>query len=161
MPFNLGEILGDAANYTRALVNEPGNVITPESLAEEARRLSREYGFECTVFDEEELEKNRMVGILTVGGGSKNPPRFIHIAYKPKKAKRRVVVIGKGVTFDSGGLNIKPEQYMKTMKSDKAGACAVLGIMKAVGELRPDVEVHGLIPTVGICPTGRPTGQTT
>ncbi len=153
--FRLGEVLGDAANYTRALVNEPGNVITPESLAEEAKKLAKEYGFECTVFDEKKLEKNRMVGILTVGRGSKNPPRFIHLAYRPKKAKRKVVLVGKGVTFDSGGLNIKPEQFMKTMKSDKAGACAVLGIMKAVGELKPDVEVHGLIPTVENMPDGK------
>ena len=153
--FKLGEILGEAANYTRALVNEPGNVITPEALAEEAKKLAKEYGFECTVFDEKKLEKNKMVGILTVGRGSKNPPRFIHISYKPKKAKKKIVLVGKGVTFDSGGLNIKPEQFMKTMKSDKAGACAVLGIMKAVGELKPDVEVHGLIPTVENMPDGK------
>jgi len=153
--FKLGKVLAEAANYTRDIVNEPGNVITPESLAELSKELSKEYDFECKVFDEKKLEKNKMVGILTVGRGSKNPPRFIHIAYKPKGAKKRVVLVGKGVTFDSGGLNIKPEQYMKTMKSDKAGACAVLGIMKAVGELRPNVEVHALIPTVENMPDGK------
>ena len=153
--FKLGKVLAEAANYTRDIVNEPGNVITPESLAELSKELSKKYDFECKVFDEKKLEKNKMVGILTVGRGSKNPPRFIHIAYKPKGAKKRVVLVGKGVTFDSGGLNIKPEQYMKTMKSDKAGACAVLGIMKAVGELRPNVEVHALIPTVENMPDGK------
>ncbi|WP_457677820.1 leucyl aminopeptidase [Thermovibrio sp.] len=152
--FHLGKVLAEATNFTRDLVNEPGNVITPEKLAEVAKEISEEYGFECKVFDERKLEKNQMVGILTVGRGSKNPPRFIHIAYKPKNPKKRVVLVGKGVTFDSGGLNIKPEQYMKTMKSDKAGACAVLGIMKAVGELKPEVEVHGLIPTVENMPDG-------
>ena len=153
--FELGRVLAEATNFTRELVNEPGNVITPEKLAEVAKELAQEYGFECKVFDEKKLEKNQMVGILTVGKGSKNPPRFIHLTYKPKKAKKRVVLVGKGVTFDSGGLNIKPEQFMKTMKSDKAGACAVLGIMKAIGELRPDVEVHGLIPTVENMPDGK------
>ncbi|RUM90263.1 MAG: leucyl aminopeptidase [Thermovibrio sp.] len=152
--FELGRVLAEAANFTRDLVNEPGNVITPDVLARKAKELSEEYGFECKVFDEKKLEKNKMVGILTVGRGSKNSPRFIHIAYKPKKAEKRVVLVGKGVTFDSGGLNIKPEQYMKTMKSDKAGACAVLGIMRAVGELKPNVEVHALIPTVENMPDG-------
>ncbi len=153
--FNLGKVLAEAANFTRDIVNEPGNVITPEKLAQIAKELSKEMGFECKVFDEKKLEKNGMVGILTVGRGSSNPPRFIHIAYRPKGAKKRVVLVGKGVTFDSGGLNIKPEQYMKTMKSDKAGACAVLGIMKALGKLKPKVEVHALIPTVENMPDGR------
>jgi leucyl aminopeptidase len=152
--FELGKLLAEAANFTRDLVNEPGNVITPEKLAEIARELSKEYGFGCKLFDEKKLEKNEMVGILTVGRGSKNPPRFIHLSYQPKGAKERVVLVGKGVTFDSGGLNIKPEQYMKTMKSDKAGACAVLGIMKALGEIKPKVEVHALIPTVENMPDG-------
>ncbi|MEO2082794.1 MAG: leucyl aminopeptidase [Desulfurobacteriaceae bacterium] len=153
--FRLGKVLAEATNFTREIVNEPGNVVTPERLAEIAKELSEEYGFKCKVFDEKKLEKNGMVGILTVGKGSKNPPRFIHISYAPKNPKGRIVVIGKGVTFDSGGLNIKPEQFMKTMKSDKAGACAVLGIMKAVGELKPDVEVHALIPTVENMPDGK------
>ncbi|WP_456436352.1 leucyl aminopeptidase [Thermovibrio ammonificans] len=153
--FRLGRVLAEAANYTRSIVNEPGNVVTPEVLAQKAKELAQEFGFECKVFDEKKLEKNQMVGILTVGRGSKNPPRFIHLAYKPKKAKKRIVLVGKGVTFDSGGLNIKPEQFMKTMKSDKAGACAVLGIMRAVGELKPEVEVHALIPTVENMPDGK------
>jgi len=153
--FEKGRILAEATNFARDLVNEPGNVITPEELAKIAKELSKSYGFDCRIFDEKKLEKNQMVGILTVGKGSKNPPRFIHIAYRPKNPKGRIVLVGKGVTFDSGGLNIKPEQFMKTMKSDKAGACAVLGIMKAVGELRPQVEIHGLIPTVENMPDGK------
>ena len=153
--FETGYILAEAANFTRNIVNEPGNVVTPEKLAEIAEEISEEYSFKCKVFKEKDLEKNQMVGILTVGRGSKNPPRFIHITYKPKNPKKRIVLVGKGVTFDSGGLNIKPEQFMKTMKSDKAGACAVLGIMKAIGQLKPDVEVHALIPTVENMPDGK------
>ncbi len=153
--FEKGKIFAEAVNFVRDLVNEPGNVITPEKLAEISEELAAKYGFECKVFDEEILEKEKMVGILTVGRGSKNPPRFIHLSYKPKKSEKRVVLVGKGVTFDSGGLNIKPEQFMKTMKSDKAGACAVLGIMKIIGELKPNIEVHALIPTVENMPDGR------
>ncbi len=153
--FELGKLLAEATNFTRSLVNEPGNVITPEELASIAKDLSKEFGFDCKIFDEKKLEKKSMVGILSVGKGSKNPPRFIHITYKPKNPVKRVVLVGKGVTFDSGGLNIKPEQFMKTMKSDKAGACALLGIMKAVGILKPDVEVHALIPAVENMPDGK------
>jgi leucyl aminopeptidase len=153
--FELGRLLAEAANYARELVNEPGNVITPQVLAEKAKELAESYGFECKVFDEKKLEKANMAGILAVGKGSKNPPRFVHLSYKPKRAKKKVVLVGKGVTFDSGGLNVKPEQFMKGMKSDKAGACAVLGIMKAVGELKPQLEVHALIPTVENMPDGK------
>ncbi len=153
--FELGKIISTATNYTREIANEPGNVINPVTLSEIATNLAKELGLEVEVFDEERLKKEKMVGLLSVGMGSKTPPRFIHIKYKPEKAKKRVVVIGKGITFDSGGLNIKPEQYMKKMKSDKSGACAVLGIMKAVGSLKPDVEVHGLIPTAENMPDGK------
>ncbi|SNR72080.1 leucyl aminopeptidase [Desulfurobacterium atlanticum] len=153
--FFRGQILGEAANLTRDLVNEPGNVITPQTLAETAKSLSKKYGFKCKIFTEKELEKNRMNGILTVGKGSKNPPCFIHIKYKPENPTKKVVLVGKGVTFDSGGLNLKPEQYMKRMKMDKAGACAVLGIMKAIGEIKPDIEVHALIPAVENMPDGK------
>ncbi len=150
----LGQKLAEAANFTRNIVNEPGNVIKPADLAEIAQKLAEKYGLECTVYDEERLKAEKMHGILAVGQGSAHPPRFIHLVYKPQNPSKRVVFIGKGITFDSGGLDIKPEQYMKTMKCDKAGACAVLGIMKAVAELKLDVEVHGLIPTAENMPGG-------
>ncbi|WP_022847164.1 MULTISPECIES: leucyl aminopeptidase [unclassified Desulfurobacterium] len=153
--FSYGKVLAEAANFTRDIVNEPGNVVTPETLAEIAKDLASEYGFKCKIFKEKDLEKKKMIGILTVGKGSKNPPRFIHLTYKPENPVKKFVLVGKGVTFDSGGLNIKPEQFMKKMKMDKAGACAVLGIMKAVGELKPDVEVHALIPAVENMPDGK------
>ncbi len=153
--FELGKLLSEATNYTRDIVNEPGNVINPITLSEIACRLSEELGLECRVFDEKELEKEKMVGILSVGRGSKTPPRFVHIAYRPEGAERRVVIVGKGVTFDSGGLNVKPEQYMRKMKSDKAGACAVLGILMAVSRMKLNVEVHGLMPLAENMPDGK------
>ncbi len=149
-----GQLLAEGANFVRDLVNEPGNVIRPEDLAQRARDLAREYGLECTVFNEEELKKRGMNGILAVGQGSAHPPRFIHLVYRPQPALKKIVFVGKGITFDSGGLDIKPEQFMKTMKCDKAGACAVLGLMKLVAQLKLPLEVHGLIPTAENMPGG-------
>ncbi len=151
----LGTLLAEAQNYARNLVNEPGNVINPVTLAEEAERLAKEYRLECRVYDEKEIQEMGMLALWSVGKGSATPPRFIHLTYKPKeKAKDRIAIVGKGLTFDSGGLNIKPGDYMRTMKMDKSGACAVLGIMKAIAQLKPRVEVHGIIGAAENMPSG-------
>ncbi len=150
----IGRILAEAQNFTRDLVNEPGNVITPVKLAEIAEELAKEYGFEIKIYDEKEIEKMGMNAYLAVAKGSANPPRFIHITYKPKNPVKKVALVGKGLTFDSGGLNIKPGDYMRWMKSDKSGACAVLGTFKAIGELKPDIEVHGIIAAAENMPDG-------
>jgi len=150
-----GKILAEAQNFTRDLVNEPGNVINPQKLAEIAEELAKEYGFEVKIYDEEEIEKMGMNAYLAVARGSGNPPRFIHLTYRPKKAKKEIALVGKGLTFDSGGLNIKPGDYMRWMKADKSGACAVLGIFKAIGELKPDITVHGIIPAAENMPDGK------
>ncbi len=150
-----GVILAEAQNYARSLVNEPGNVINPITLAEEAKRLAKEYKLQCKVYDEKEIQDMGMLALWSVGKGSATPPRFIHLAYKPRgKPKDRIVIVGKGLTFDSGGLNIKPGDYMRTMKMDKSGACAVLGIMKAIAQLKPKVEVHGIIGAAENMPSG-------
>lgn len=150
-----GRILGEAQNYARDLINEPGNVITPEALAEEAMRLAEETDLFCEVWDEKMLAEKGMNAILAVGSGSVNPPRLIHLVWRPKKiARARMALVGKGLTFDSGGLDIKPSSYMRTMKGDKAGACAVFGAMKALAELEVDVEVHGLVAAVENMPSG-------
>ena len=151
----VGKILAEAQNFTRDLVNEPGNVITPAKLAEIAQDLAKEYGFEIKIYDEKEIEKMGMNAYLAVAKGSANPPRFIHLTYNPKKAKKEVALVGKGLTFDSGGLNIKPGEHMRWMKMDKSGACAVLGVFKAVGELKPDVKVHGIIAAAENMPDGK------
>ncbi|WP_456403152.1 leucyl aminopeptidase [Persephonella sp.] len=151
----IGKILAESQNFTRDIVNEPGNVVTPVKLAEIAQELAEKYGFELKIYDEKEIEKMGMNAYLAVAKGSNNPPRFIHLTYKPKKPKKRVALIGKGLTFDSGGLNIKPGDYMRWMKADKSGACAVLGIFRALGELQPDVEVHGIIAAAENMPDGK------
>ena len=150
-----GVILAEAQNYTRSLVNEPGNVINPITLAQEAEKLAKEYGLECKIYNEKQIQEMGMLALWSVGKGSATPPRFIHLTYKPKgKAKDKIAIVGKGLTFDSGGLNIKPGDYMRTMKMDKSGACAVLGIMKAVAQLKPDIEVHGIIGAAENMPSG-------
>ncbi len=152
---NVGRILAEAQNFARSIANEPANIVTPQKLAEIAEELAKEYGFEVKIYDEEEIEKMGMNAFLSVARGSANPPRFIHLTYKPKESKKEIALVGKGLTFDSGGLNIKPGDYMRWMKSDKSGACAVLGIFKAIGELKPDVTVHGVIAACENMPDGK------
>jgi len=150
-----GAILGEAQNYARDLANEPGNVITPESLAETARRISEESGLECTIYDDEAIRQMGMEALWSVGKGSKNKPRLIHLAWKPgETARERIALVGKGLTFDSGGLNIKTGDFMRTMKGDKSGACAVLAAMSAVSALGLPLEVHGLIGAAENMPGG-------
>jgi len=151
---HLGKILAEATNFTREIVNEPGNMIKPADLANIAQKLAKQYKLGCEIYDQSRLQKEGMNGIVAVGQGSEHPPYFIHLIYKGEKPKKKLVLIGKGITFDSGGLDLKPEKFMKTMKCDKSGACAVLGIMKAVAELKLNLEIHGLIPTAENMPSG-------
>ncbi|MCX8164709.1 MAG: leucyl aminopeptidase [Aquificaceae bacterium] len=150
-----GSILAKAQNFTRNLVNEPGNVINPITLAEIAQRVANECGLECRVYDEKGIQEMGMQALWSVGKGSSTPPRFVHMVYRPQgDPKAKVAIVGKGLTFDSGGLNIKTGDYMRTMKMDKSGACAVIGIMKALADLRPQVEVHGIFGAAENMPSG-------
>ncbi len=152
---NRGSLLGEAQISSRELANRPGNDITPVVLAEEALRIAREGGMECLVWDEVKIQEERMSALWHVGKGSQNPPRFIHMTYRPEgKARRRVALVGKGVTFDSGGLCIKGRDGIRTMKCDKTGACNVLAVMRAISILKPDVEVHGIVGAVENMPDG-------
>ncbi len=156
----LGKVLAEAQNFARDLVNTPPNEINPETFAKIAKEIADQYGFEIDIKDPCWVEKE-MPGLWAVGKGSAVKPRFIHIRYKPQgEAKKKLAFVGKGLTFDSGGLNIKPEQFMKTMKMDKAGACAVLGVFKALGELKKlglapeNVEIHGFVGAAENMPDG-------
>jgi leucyl aminopeptidase len=140
-----GLAVARAVNVARDAVNEPPNVLTPAALAEAARRVAKEGRLQLTVLDEKGIRKAKMHLLAAVGQGSANPPRFVHLSYVPKRAKSKIVFVGKGVTFDSGGLSIKPAANMEIMKSDMGGAAAVLGVLSAVAALRPNVEVHGII----------------
>ena len=107
--------------------------------------MAKTNGLECKILDENDLEKENMGAFLAVSRASVHPPRLIHLTYKPNNPKYKIALVGKGLTYDSGGLSLKPSDYMVTMKADKSGACAVLGILKAVNELKLPIEVHGII----------------
>jgi leucyl aminopeptidase len=153
-----GAIIGKAQSYARVLANRPGNVINPPSLAAEAKKLARgTKGLSCTVLDEKQLAKLGMGGILAVGSGSKTPPRLIVVKYAPKgKANRlpTIALVGKAITFDSGGISIKPAQNMEQMKLDKTGGIAVLAVAKAAAELKLPVNLYAIVPSAENMPSG-------
>jgi leucyl aminopeptidase len=151
----LGQKVGDAICIARDLINEPPNELYPASFAEKARQVAVEHGFECSIFDKNALEKKGMKLFLAVGQGSAREPRMVHMVYKPAgKAKKKLAFVGKGLTFDSGGLCIKPAAGMEEMKGDMGGAANIVGLMAAVAAVKPDVEVHGLIGCAENMPDG-------
>jgi leucyl aminopeptidase len=149
-----GLAVADGVNLARDAVNEPPNVLTPEALAEVARGIARTGKLKITVMDEKALARAGMNLHVAVGQGSANPPRLIHLSYVPKRPKAKIVLVGKGLTFDSGGLCIKPAPGMGDMKSDMGGAAAVLGALAAVAALKPNVEVHGIVGAAENMPDG-------
>jgi leucyl aminopeptidase len=154
-----GVVIGRAQSYARTLANRPANVINPAELAATAKQLVRDSkNLSCTVFDEKQLAAKGMGGVLAVGSGSQNKPRLIVLKYNPagKAAGSRptVALIGKAITFDSGGISIKPATDMDQMKLDKTGGIAVLATMKAVAELKPSLNVLGIIPSAENLPSG-------
>ncbi len=149
-----GRSLAETANYVRDLVNTPGNLFVPESFVEAAAEFEKIDGVDIRVYRGEELAENGFIGTYTVGKGSTNPPVFVHLSYKPENATFSFVAVGKGITFDSGGLSVKPQNFMETMKMDKAGACAVLGLFRYVVERQIPVALHVLIPSAENMPDG-------
>jgi leucyl aminopeptidase len=141
--------LGGAGWRARMLSTVPSNLKSPQWLAEQAEALADEHGLTCEIWDEKGLEKHGFGGTLGVGQASATPPRLIRLDYAPMKAGRRtprVVLVGKGITFDSGGLSIKPGESMATMKRDMTGGAVVLAVMAALGRLGCPVRVTGLVP---------------
>lgn len=152
-----GHALAEAVLLARDLVNEPPNELTPAAMADRAREVAQRFGLKCTVWDHATIRARGMKLLDAVGRGSTNEPRFVHVEYKPAKAKKgtpRVVVVGKGLTFDSGGLCIKQAQGMGDMKCDMAGAALSVALMQAVGALKPDVEVHCIFAAAENMPDG-------
>ena len=140
--------VSEAVNFARDLINEPGGVATPEYLVTAARKIARESKLEIKVWDERRLKKEGYNGLVEVGKGSAHPPRMIRLTYRPnKKSSKTLALVGKGVTFDSGGISLKPPDKMWQMKGDMSGGAAVLASMKAIGQLKPDVNVVGIVPT--------------
>jgi leucyl aminopeptidase len=142
-----GQIVGEAETYAKNLCNEPGNVINPVTFTLVATKLAAKLGLDCSISDEKEIADAGMNALGYVGKGSATPPRLVHLVYRPEEPARkreRVIVVGKGITFDSGGLCIKTREGIKNMKNDKSGACVMMGVMKAVAELKLPLEVHGI-----------------
>lgn len=137
-----GEKIANAMTFARNLSNEPAQYATPTKLADIAKKIE---GIKTKVYEKDDIEKMEMGAFLAVGKGSCENPKFIHMKYSPANPKKKIALIGKGITFDSGGLDIKPPSSMLTMKDDMSGAACVLSIMNTLKQFNPNVEVHGII----------------
>ncbi len=138
----MGKIVSTSTNFARDLINEQPQIVIPEKIAEIAQSISN---LEVKVYDKHEIENIGMGAFLAVARGSIHEPKFIHLKYRCENPKKKIAIIGKSITFDSGGLDLKPPSSMLTMKDDMSGSAVVLGVMQAIVKLNPNVEVHGII----------------
>jgi leucyl aminopeptidase len=152
-----GRVIGESTNFARDMINEPGNLLTPLKMAEAARAMAAEQGLECEVLDRDAMEKLGMGSLLGVSIGSAEPPAFIVLRYRPATAKgsAHLGLVGKGVTFDTGGISIKPADSMEKMKYDMAGGAAMIGAMRALAQLKPAIPVTAFVPCVENMPGSR------
>lgn len=155
------EIIAESQNFARDLVNEPGNILTPRELVRRAQAMAAEVGLECDVLDRDRMKQLGMGSLLGVAIGSAEPPFLIHLRCNPRfkvgpaHSVDHIALIGKGVTFDTGGISIKPADGMEKMKCDMGGAGAMLGAMRAIAKLKPALHVSAFIPTVENMPGSR------
>lgn len=152
---NHGIIIGASVALTRDLVNHPAIYMTPDQMAIHAQKIAEENNLEISILEQEDLQKENMHAILAVAQGSSQPPKMIVLKYNGDNSNSQVTAfVGKGITFDSGGISIKPSLNMGEMKSDMAGGAAVLGTMLAIGKLKPKVNIMGIIPCAENMPSG-------
>jgi len=152
---NRGRIMAEATILARDMANEPANYMTPSHMAEVAQRVADEWGLECRILEQADMERLGMGALLCVSRGSRQPPKLIILSYKGGNPSRSPLgLVGKGITFDSGGISIKPSEGMGDMKGDMAGGAAVIATMRAIGELRPKVSVTALVPATENLPDG-------
>jgi leucyl aminopeptidase len=156
-----GRIIGEAVNLTRDLANEPGAYLTPTILAQRAQKVAKRFGLSIEVLDQKQMEKLGMGSLLSVSRGSDEPPKLIVMKYEPRKSKRGrnglLALVGKGITFDSGGISLKPGENMELMKYDMTGAATVIGAMQAIAQLKPSIPVLGVAPCSENLPSGKAT----
>ncbi len=144
---NKGRVLAEATNLARDMVNEPANHMTPSHMAEMAARLAESYGLELSILEREQMQELGMGALLGVAQGSRQPPKFIVLHYKGgDSTETNVALIGKGITFDSGGISIKPSEGMGEMKGDMAGGAAVMAAISAIAQLKPKINVTTIVP---------------
>lgn len=150
-----GTVLAEAAMLARDLVNQPSNFMTPTDMAQKAKEVAGQFGLDIEVLEKEDMEKLGMGGLLGVAQGSHQPPKFIILTYMGNEnSKKALGIVGKGLTFDSGGISIKPSAKMDEMKGDMAGGASVIATMRAIGELKPKINVTGIIPATENLPSG-------
>jgi len=150
-----GKVLAEATNLARDMANEPANYMTPSHMAEVATKVAKDWGLECQVIEREEMQRLGMGALLGVAQGSTQPPKLIILSYKgDPSSKSALGFIGKGITFDSGGISIKPSEGMSDMKGDMAGGAAVIAAIRAVAELKPKINVTAVIPATENLPSG-------
>ena len=153
-----GRTLAEAANFARDMANEPANHMTPAALADQAAAVAREFGLECQVLEREQAEELGMGAFLGVAQGSRQPPKFIVLHYRGAGPEKTALgLVGKGITFDSGGISIKPAAGMQEMKGDMSGGAAVIAAMRAIGQLKPPVNVTAIVPATENMPGGNAT----
>ncbi|MDT5063568.1 MAG: leucyl aminopeptidase [Acidobacteriota bacterium] len=157
-----GRIIGESVNFTRDLANEPGAYMTPSDLAERAREIANEFGLNVDVLDEARMEQEGMGALLSVSRGSEEDAKLIILKYTPRDASAQdednlLALVGKGITFDSGGISLKPGENMELMKYDMTGGATVLGAMRAIAQLKPSISVLGVVPASENLPSGKAT----
>jgi leucyl aminopeptidase len=156
-----GQIIGESVNFTRDLANEPGAYLTPTIMADRAREVANECGLSIDVLDEARMEQEGMGSLLSVSRGSDEPGKLIILKYVPANgdhdSKGLLSFVGKGITFDSGGISLKPGENMELMKYDMTGGATVIGAMRAIGKLKPSISILGVIPCAENLPSGKAT----
>ena len=150
-----GSVAAEATNLARDMINEPANYMTPRQMAEAAEEIANKYNLEFQVFDSEDMETMGMGALLGVAKGSSQPPKLITLSYKgDKRSEKALGFLGKGITFDSGGISIKPSEGMAEMKDDMAGAAAVMTALVAIARLKPQINATAIIPATENLPSG-------
>jgi leucyl aminopeptidase len=155
-----GQIIGESTNFTRELANEPGGNLTPTDMAARAREIATQFGLEVDVLDQTRMESEGMGSLLSVSRGSDEPPQLIILKYSAPGAAADaglLAFVGKGITFDSGGISLKPGENMELMKYDMTGGATVLGAMRAIAQLKPAISVLGVVPCAENLPSGKAT----
>ncbi|MGD9587894.1 MAG: leucyl aminopeptidase [Pyrinomonadaceae bacterium] len=154
-----GQIIGDSMNFTRDLANEPPNVLTPTEMANRAQRMAKEVGLKYEVLDESKMTKMGMGSLMSVSKGSEQPAKLIVLRYMPAKNTGKkgdlLALVGKGITFDTGGISLKPGEGMDAMKYDMSGGATVIGTMRAIAMLKPTIPVLGVVAAVENMPDGK------
>jgi leucyl aminopeptidase len=150
-------IIGESQNFTRDLVNEPSNRMTPTMLAEHAKKMAQEVGLKCEVYGADKIKEMKMGAFWSVAQGSDEPPALIVLRYEPAGAPEKPVLglVGKGVTFDTGGISIKPADGMEKMKYDMAGGATMIGVMRAIALLKPKIKVTAIVCATENMPSGK------